>query len=95
MDSNTAQNENELLLAQISELKQKLARSKGFMDFVESDTDPTHTLRSALVNMQSFISVMELLEYRVNQEDLKEMSRDLKQSTTKLLSIMDEICKTL
>ena len=94
MDSQNTQNETANLQEEILALKQKLERCKGLLEFMDSDSDPTHTLRSALVNVQSFVSVLEILDFEINKDELKEMALDMKRSSAELLNTIDKICKT-
>jgi len=87
--------EIEILKQEIETLNLKLKKAQGFLHFLATDTDPTHSLRSALVNVKSFMAVVEMMDYQVEINDMKEMINDLKNSVTKLMDIIDGICKTL
>ena len=95
MDAQHTNNDVIALEKEIAELKHKLSRARGFLDFLENDPDPSHAIRSPLVSIQSFLGVLEMSNYDMEKEEMKEMVEEVKLSSSKLLSIVDKMLKSL
>lgn len=89
----TDSNDIKALQTEVKLLKEKLGKVKGYLEFIESEDDPSHTLRSPLVSMKSFLGVLEMSRDNLTEEEMKDFLNGVNSSVDKLLQIVDSFFK--
>jgi signal transduction histidine kinase len=74
-------------------LRAKIKRADGFLRFLNNDDDPSHTLRAPVVSMKSFLDIIEMSNYSMDPEEMKELSVEVNRSLDRLLQIIEDIFK--